>query len=806
MSDEFILADLNPPQREAVETLDGPLLILAGAGSGKTRVVTRRIANLIRHGVPPWAILAITFTNKAAGEMRRRVEDLTGPAGGVWISTFHSFCARILRRDGPEMGLSPDFTIYDEDDAKEILRKIVKDLDLDEKRHKPAAMKRVISDFKNRGLSPDDVPQNSLDNRILQKIYAIYAQALRRNQALDFDDLLLDAVRLFRGRPDVLERRRNRFAYILVDEYQDTNGCQYELVKLLGLPRGNVCVTGDPDQSIYAWRGADVRNILSFERDFPNARVVRLEQNYRSTPDILAVAQAVIQNNVERKEKGLWTDNVSGAKPRLLAVADEYEEAATVVRLVKEAAETGRRKFGDIAVFYRTNAQSRILETAFLESGVPYQLVGGTAFYERREVKDALAWLRLTVNSKDDGAFLRAVNAPRRGVGKASLDQLAQRAGENAVSLLEAAGNDAFLSAFRPAARKGLGQMAQRLASLRTMPAKPVSAVVRAAVETSGLLKDLLDSNEDDRVLNLEELVNAAAAYDAAQDELAGKSVKTDVAPDDPSAADAIADAARAGTVAGFLEQIALIADADHVSEDADRATLMTLHTAKGLEFPLVFIVGMEDGLLPLIRKGGQGGQFADPEKFTGEDLDAEELKRTEEERRLFYVGVTRAREELILLRTFVRRRYGFTEMAIPSRFLSEIPEELLDQAAKRRNKPQPADACAFTDSKVDEEAGFADERGASDFAQAEDDAFSAFEAEIRTGSALQAHQAEDDDFSQLEGPGYEVGDNVRHPKFGRGTVLEISGGGLNLKVLVRFSKVGAKLLQVRTAKLERIR
>lgn len=843
-----ILAELNPPQLEAVETLEGPLLILAGAGSGKTRVVTRRIANLIAHGVPPWTILAVTFTNKAAGEMRRRVEELVG-TGGVWLSTFHSFCARLLRREAAALDLSPDYTIYDEGDARDVLKRILKPLDLDKKKFSPAVLKRAVSDFKNRGLTPDDVPQNSWRARIIHQVYTAYAETLRRNHALDFDDLLLHALRLFQTRGEVLERWQRRFRYLLVDEYQDTNACQYELIKLLGRAHGNVCVTGDPDQSIYAWRGADVRNILSFERDFPNAKVVRLEQNYRSTANILAAADAVIAHNTERKKKKLWTEKEAGQKGEVLAAEDDEMEAYAVAARIGELVAQKGRSFGELAVFYRTNAQSRALETAFIQATLPYQLVGGTAFYERREVKDVLAYLRLAVNPRDDAAFLRTVNVPKRGVGQTTVEKLAARAAELGLPLAETVGRPEVLAAFRPQTRRGLTEFAAVLKKLRQAEKRPVAPVVRIALEKSGLLKSLEDTAEEDRLANLEELVNAAAAYDAEHagearqagadkdDKDGSKSRKNNKAADienENPAAGAEQEAERAGTLAGFLEEIALVADVDRYEEDHDRVTLMTLHSAKGLEFPVVFIVGLEEGLFPLGRRPAVPDEGEDLDKALARE-ETSAKRQEEEERRLFYVGVTRAREELYLTHARFRRRYGYGETAVPSRFLDEIPPELLTGDVRRG---RAGDDIFTVEDEDDDTKGNA--------------AFTAFERQVRTaqtggrrkryagnfhgrnyhsrsgrplvhskpssrrargktrpeatGKPAEKEPFPDGELSQLDGPGYEVGDAVEHSKFGRGVVVSFSGSGQNVKVRVRFKRAGPRLLLVRLAGLKRVR
>lgn len=790
VSSQEILEGLNPPQREAVETLNGPLLILAGAGSGKTRVVTRRIANLIAHGVNPWEILAITFTNKAAGEMRHRVEDLVG-ARGVWLSTFHSFCARLLRREAEVLGLPPEYTIYDEDDVRGILKDVVKELNLDEKRYAPRRVRELVSRMKSAAVEAEEIDGVSFHERIVQQVYKAYQKKLRANGALDFDDLLLLGVKLLREHDDVRARYRERFRHILVDEYQDTNTCQYRLVQLLGKEHQNVCATGDPDQSIYAWRGADVTNILSFERDFPNAKVVRLEQNYRSTGNILKVAGAVIRNNKQRREKELWTENPEGEPIRLKVLGDSELEAYEIAAEISRIVQAGRR-YSELAVFYRTNAQSRPFETALIQAAIPYQLVGGTPFYERREVKDALAYLRLTVNPKDDVSFQRIVNVPRRGVGKAALEAVAKRAAEKQVSMLEVLDDAGWLeSAFKPAARKGLIAFARVMDELRAMPPWPVEDVLVRALAQSGLKTSLEDQDETERLENVQQLVNAAVVYDT--ENRPGQNVPAGPPPE-PGAFDGLEDIAqRQASVVGFLENAALIQSTDNIQEGDDRVTLMTLHMAKGLEFPYVLIAGMEEGLVPMVRTGGPGGD---------EDGDREEAA-LEEERRLFYVGVTRAREELFLYRALRRNRFGRFEAAVPSRFLDEVPAELL----KTDDRARSAWADDFSD--FDRRPG-RKRKAASDFAEFEA-ALDDFAAPRKRKQAPELAEIEDEggrtidvSFSQLD-ESLEVGDRVQHATFGIGTVEALSGSGLSAKVKVHFRTAGPKLLLMSLAKLKKV-
>ncbi|HEY3321494.1 MAG TPA: UvrD-helicase domain-containing protein [Planctomycetota bacterium] len=790
-----ILSDLNEPQREAVETLQGPLLILAGAGSGKTRVVTRRIANLIAHGVRPWQILAITFTNKAAAEMRRRVDEMTGEQSGAWLSTFHSFCARILRREAEVLGYTRDFTIYDEDDASGVIKDIVKRLGLaEDKRFAPRQVRQEISALKSQATGSGDVAEGMFHERLLKKVYQEYEAELKKNNALDFDDLLRLTVVLFTEHPDVLERYRARFNYVLVDEYQDTNRCQYLLVKLLGETHRNVCATGDPDQSIYAWRGADVRNILSFERDFPEAKTVKLEQNYRSTQRILAAAGSVIEHNKERKPKGLWTSNPEGSKITLTVTGDEQLEAYEVVRNIEQLVRDGRR-YNDFAVFFRTNAQSRPFETALLQAAIPYQLVGGTAFYERREVKDALAYLRLIVNPKDDVSFRRVINVPKRGLGDSAVELIEKHALELGSSLLEtltAPDADDFFRSFKPKPRQGLIEFVRLIDELRAMPQYPVEKVLSATLERSGLKESLLTADENERVENLQQLVNAAAEFDREYDP---QNTVPNGPPPEPGAYDGMEEfAQRQASVAGFLENSALLAPTDNYDPFAERVTLMTLHMAKGLEFPVVFLTGMEDGLLPLLRMS-----------------EGENDRAIEEERRLVYVGMTRAREILHLSRVQFRRRFGQSDIALPSRFLKEIPQKAVELVDRCQPAWAQLKGPAFDMPKTKPQ---------------DDPAFAAFEKEVgevfgdeqvvkrppssrRRDLALQTvvDRLLDTGEGQEDPDAYEIGDRIRHDDFGEGLIENITGSNLSRKVKVQFRTCGPKLLllSVAMAKLRKL-
>jgi DNA helicase-2/ATP-dependent DNA helicase PcrA len=660
-----ILDRLNPPQAEAVSHLSGPLLILAGAGSGKTRVLAHRVAYLIASGVKPWQIVAVTFTNKAAGEMRDRISGLIGPeaAREATIGTFHAICARILRRDGNAIGLTRSFTIYDRADQVALVKAVLRRLDLDEKRFSPTGMLAWIGQRKDElaDVATAARQANNYYDETAARVYEAYQRQLGEDDAVDFDDLLMRTVFLFEQHPDVLARYQGRWQQINVDEYQDTNRAQYLLCRHLAAKHRNLAVVGDDDQSIYSWRGADLRNILDFEADYPDARVVKLEQNYRSTQTILDAAHSVVSRNAGRKDKRLWTDRGDGTRITLFDAYNEYEEAEFVARQIEKLVGAGRRggmaalltsraddedgtlKYGDIAVAYRINAQSRVLEEALMRFGIPYQLVGGTRFYERREVKDALAYIRLARNPADRVALGRIINVPARGIGAKTVEELGAWAESRDASMwdaVQAAGENPNLV---PRARAQLGVFADLMRGLMAMvPREPPSAIFDAALERSGLQAAVQDGSDEgeERWANVMELRGHAAEFD----EIA--------APEG---------------LARFLEEVALVSDQDELEEAPDRATLITLHAAKGLEFPVVFIVGMEEGLLPHRRA-------------------LEDERELEEERRLAYVGMTRAKDRLYLVHAHHRSTYGVGAQADPSRFLSELPEDLL--ASERSAAP----------------------------------------------------------------------------------------------------------------------
>jgi DNA helicase-2/ATP-dependent DNA helicase PcrA len=715
---EALLLDLNPPQREAVTAGDGPLLVLAGAGSGKTRVIAHRIAWLLGvRGVDPKLVLAVTFTNKAAGEMARRVADLLLPAGigAPLIATFHSACVRILRRHIRHIGYPSHFTIYDEDDRLSLVKDCMHELDLTDRTWTPASLVHRISAAKNQMVSVEEVERASRGPREekIAQLYRRYQERLAAAAAVDFDDLLLLVVRLFDEAPDVLRWYRDVWTHVLVDEYQDTNRAQYRIIRQLTGVHRNVCVVGDPDQSIYHWRGADIRNILDFENDYPGTRVIRLEQNYRSTRRILALAAAVIGNNLSRKEKTLWTENAEGEPAQVYRAWDEHEEANFVAQGILSARNAGAA-WHDVAVFYRTNAQSRVLEDALRRAAIPYAIVGSVRFYERKEIKDALAYLRLIVNPADDVAFRRAVQAPGRGIGRATLvrlDELATREGRPLLAVAAAPPMDVTGKPRR--ALEEFSALVATLAARRATAALP--ALVDDVLNTSGYRDDLRkerSSEAEARLENLEELIAAVEDHARSQD---------------------------AATLEGFLDGIALVSDIDELYDGARGVTLMTLHSAKGLEFPVVFLTGLEEGVFPHARSMAS-------------------TEEVEEERRLCYVGITRAKERLALSYALHRRMHGYG-LGEPSRFLLEMPEDQL----------------------------------------------------ILLGAAgrVEARRAVDVDEPTLDAAGddfpLKVGARVRHGRWGEGLVVGVERSGADTLVTVRFASVGRKQLSLQYAQLEEI-
>jgi len=771
--DEPLLGGLNPAQREAVLHRDGPILVLAGAGSGKTRVLTTRIARLIEvHGVDPRAILAVTFTNKAAGEMRERVERLLGRSTtGMWIGTFHAIGARMLRAGAHFVERTPAFTIYDQDDSLSVVKRLMDRHRVSAKQYAPRAIQSAISDAKNALVAPPEYESLAMDPfaRTVAPIYHDLGDALRLANAVDFDDLLVLPVRLLRENLGQLKTYRARFRYVLVDEYQDTNRAQYQLVRLLAGEEANVAVVGDDDQSIYGWRGADIRNILDFTKDFPSAAIVRLEENYRSAPPILDVANAVIRGNSSRMGKTLRPTRSGGEAVTALRALDERDEADWIVEELATRRATGNLELRDFAVLYRTNAQSRALEEALRRQAMPYRLVGAVRFYDRREIRDLMSYLKLIANPDDDEAFRRAVSVPKRGLGETTLEMLSEVARRERISMFAAASRESLLGGLRAAARLPLSQFVALIERLRDRAAE-------AAVDE--LLHELLDAvkyldylkaegpESADRLDNVKELITSAAELVA--DELGEVGLRP---------------------LDHFLQRATLIADVDALDAGADAVTLMTLHNAKGLEFPVVFISGLEDGLFPLARA------YDDPAQL-------------EEERRLFYVGITRAEQKLYLTHAEERRRNGELLASRPSSFLVDIPETLLDK--RNTIKVRSSGRAVMRGSPL----GWNGRRGARDasrFTNSIDDdvdaPFPRSAAARRPGTPVTRESSfSDDENVSQDAAIIEVGARVRHRKFGAGTIAELTGSGRELKAKVDFDDdtIGRKTLVVAQANLER--
>jgi DNA helicase-2/ATP-dependent DNA helicase PcrA len=726
MSESPLFSTLNPTQREAVAATEGPVLVVACAGSGKTRVLTYRVAHLVRDlGVSPYEILAITFTNKAAGEMRERVEGLVGPvARDMWVSTFHSACVRILRQEIPRFGYRSSFTIYDDADSVRLITMCIKDLDLDPKRFPPRQMKAAISNAKNELVDHEtfSARDSGFYHEKVADVYRLYQQRLVEASAVDFDDILKLTVELFQAFPDVLERWRNRFRYILVDEYQDTNHAQYMLVRLLGASHRNVCVVGDSDQSIYAFRGADMRNILEFEKDYPDTRVVLLEQNYRSTQTILDAANAVITHNVSRKPKRLWTDRGQGEPIVTFEAEDEHEEAAFIAEEIARLGDLGIAP-DQIAVFYRTNAQSRVIEEMFVRFGVAYQVVGGLKYYDRKEVKDALAYLKAIVNPDDQVSIKRVINTPKRAIGDTSVAHVDRHAEANRLTFMEALRDARAIGALTTRAQNGILDFVALMDGLAAKATAGPEAAVGAVLDDTGYL-DMIRSERTVEAMgreeNLKELLSAASEFE--------ETGPASMGPDEWGALDGV------GKLEMFLESISLVTDIDALDQSAT-VTLMTLHNAKGLEFPAVFLTGLEDGVFPHMRALG------DPAEL-------------EEERRLCYVGLTRAEQRLYLTRAWSRNLWGQNNYNGPSRFLGEIPEGLTAKAKRaRRSRTLEARTPAPTVSDAD----------------------------------------------------IESGDRVRHSHWGEGIVREIVGAGDRAEAVVVFNGHGAKRLLLAWAPLEKV-
>ena len=762
---------LNEPQREAVYHTDGPLLILAGAGSGKTRVLTHRIAYLIgERGVNPWNILAITFTNKAAEEMRQRVDKLVGfGAESVWVSTFHSACVRILRRFIDRLGYENHFTIYDTDDQKTLIKEVCRKVDVDTKVFKERSLLSAISSAKNEMILPDEFELNAggdFAKMKIAKVYREYEAQMRANNALDFDDLLVKTVQLLQTQPDVLESYQERFRYIMVDEYQDTNTVQFQLVSLLAGKYKNLCVVGDDDQSIYKFRGANIRNILDFEHEFPDAKVIKLEQNYRSTGNILNAANSVIANNRGRKEKSLWTENGEGELIRLRQFDTAFDEADFIGEDIKSAVRQGG-SYNDSAVLYRTNAQSRLLEEKFIAMNIPYKIVGGVNFYARREIKDLLAYLKTIDNGRDDVAVRRIINVPKRGIGLTTINRIQESATERGIGFYEALLAPELIAGVGRSATK-LDSFAALIEYFKTLEEEMnITDLLQEVIEKTGYIESLENEDKEEaktRKENIDELISKAATYE-----------------------ESCQDKDEKATLSGFLEEVALVADIDSLDEDQEYVVLMTLHSAKGLEFPRVYLAGMEDGLFPGYMSINAG--------------DREEL---EEERRLCYVGITRAEQELTL--TSARRRmvHGETQYNPMSRFVKEIPRELLDTGNKKftQETEMPAQQNTYARAREAFRAqAFAGALGGMTPAKNQG------VGKPLTGSqALASLQKGSQLAAGGNGPlGYEVGDRVRHVKFGEGTVTDIKEGGRDHEVTIEFDSVGTRKMFAKFAKLVKV-
>ena len=755
---------LNEPQREAVLHTDGPLLILAGAGSGKTRVLTHRIAYLIdERGVNPWNILAITFTNKAAEEMRQRVDSLVSfGAESIWVSTFHSACVRILRRFIDRLGYDNRFTIYDTDDQKTLMKEVCRKVDIDTKVYKERNLLAAVSSAKNEMIPPDEFELNAggdFGQLKIAKVYREYEAQLKANNALDFDDLLVKTVQLLETQPDVLEYYQERFRYIMVDEYQDTNTVQFRLVRLLAGKYRNLCVVGDDDQSIYKFRGANIRNILDFEHEFPDAHVVRLEQNYRSTGNILNAANGVIRNNRNRKEKTLWTDNGEGEKIQLRQFDTAFDEAEYIAEDIKKEVQEGA-SYNDSAVLYRTNAQSRLFEEKFIAMNIPYKIVGGINFYARREIKDLLAYLKTVDNGQDDLAVRRIINVPKRGIGLTTINRIQESADERGIGFYEAL--------LAPDLIPGVGRSASKLDSFAALieyfkgqtEKESITDLLREIIEKTGYVESLEAEDKveaESRIENIDELVNKAAAYE-----------------------EDCQDRGEEASLSGFLEEVALVADIDSLDEDQDYVVLMTLHSAKGLEFPHVYLAGMEDGLFP---------SYMTITSDDNEDL--------EEERRLCYVGITRAEEKLTL--TCARRRMvrGETQFNKMSRFIKEIPMELIDTGNR---KIEEGTQIPVQNTYSHAKEAFRARPFASQFSASQSSGKTTGKqpfSSLQKGSQILAGKS-----GSLS---YQVGDRVRHTKFGEGTVLEIKEGGRDYEVTVEFDSAGVRKMFAMFARLVKV-
>lgn len=735
---------LNPQQAEAVINTEGPMLIMAGAGSGKTKVLTCRVANLLQKGVRPYRILAITFTNKAAAEMRERVNNMSGPAAkDVWLFTFHAFCARFLRMEIDKLpGYGGNFAIYDTADSQNLIKQILKEMNLDDKRFQPSGILSRISNAKNALQDAAAFARQAGDfyEQKVADIYSRYEQKLQLNNALDFDDLLMLSIKLLQENKEVREKYQDRFDYLLVDEYQDTNHAQYLLTKFLAAKHRNICVVGDADQSIYGWRGADIQNILDFEKDYPDAKVIKLEQNYRSTQIILDAANAVIENNTGRKPKNLWTENKSGADIIYFQAVDERDEARFVIEQLQNLQRTENKKLGDMAILYRTNTQSRIFEEMLIKSGISYNMVGGLKFYERKEIKDIIAYLRVIFNPADSLSLLRIINVPKRGIGDASLAKIQAYAAANNVSLFEAVSNAAAIDGLSSRFVSKLDDLAGIIFELMNLASEaPVEDLIDRVLRDTGYLEELENERTpqaQSRIDNLHELISVAQEFAASEEE---------------------------NNLENFLAHVALVSDIDDTELGEDAITLMTLHSSKGLEFPVVFLVGMEEGLFPHARTL----------------MDETEI---EEERRLCYVGITRAKEKLFLSSTKMRTIYGNTVTYPPSRFLQEIPARLV-----KTIKRQERFSALENFKQVSEKYSTRPQKPASTF---NPHSFMPQKPAAAAGGT---------------GTRFNTGDRVSHSKWGEGMVVSVKDSPDGQEVKVAFAGAGVRSLLTKYAVLKKL-
>jgi DNA helicase-2/ATP-dependent DNA helicase PcrA len=765
-----LLDALNEPQRQAVMATDGPLLILAGAGSGKTRVLTHRTAYLIEEcGVNPYNIMAITFTNKAAGEMRERIDQMVGYGSeSIWVCTFHSTCVRILRRYIDRLGFGTNFTIYDSDDQKTLMKDICKRLEIDTKMYKEKMFLSAISSAKDELIDPIEFETRAAGDYVKRKqaqVYREYQQALKQNNALDFDDLIMKTVELFKLDKEVLASYQDRFRYIMVDEYQDTNTAQFELIRLLALKYQNLCVVGDDDQSIYKFRGANIYNILNFEHHFPDATVIKLEQNYRSTQNILDAANAVIANNQGRKEKRLWTDNGAGDKITFEQLDTAAEEADFVARDIARRVRKGEYQYKDCAILYRTNAQSRLFEERFITANIPYKIFGGVNFYARKEVKDLLAYLKTIDNGQDDLAVRRIINIPKRGIGAASINKVALYAQEQEISFYDAL----CVAEQVPGLGKAAAKIRPFVLFIQSMKAKAkllsVTDLLQEVIETTGYVRELEAEGTDEaeaRIENIDELISKAVDY---------------------------AEGEEAPTLNGFLENVALVADIDSFDENSDYVVLMTLHSAKGLEFPNVYLAGLEDGLFPSYMS------------ITSDNSQAE----IEEERRLAYVGITRAKKNLTITSARVRMVRGQTQYGKVSRFVREIPPELLSREIyEPKPKEESIEQSAF--QKARKAFRTVPSYGGSGYGKEVGEGYGSTFHSSKATKPVYTKVENQRDFGSAGGTlSYQVGDRVRHIKFGDGEVMAIVSGGRDYEVTVDFDKAGTKKMFASFAKLKKV-